>query len=59
VKGVFRLRRIASSLFSLTSPEDIAKAALFFASDLSDYVTGDRLTVAGGFPYRFVDYGVQ
>jgi 3-oxoacyl-[acyl-carrier protein] reductase len=41
------------------TPEDVAKAVLFFASDLSDYVTGDRLIVAGGFPYRFEDYGVQ
>ena len=38
-------------------PEDIANAALFFSSDLSDYVTGDRLIVAGGFPYKFADYG--
>ncbi len=38
------------------TPEDIAKAAVFFASDLADYVTGDRLLVAGGFPYRFEDY---
>jgi hypothetical protein len=55
---VLRLRHIDSSLYSLISPEDIAKAALVFASDLSDYVTGDRLIVAGGFPYRFEDYGV-
>ena len=29
-------------------PEDVAKVILFFASDLSSYVTGQVLTVAGG-----------
>jgi 3-oxoacyl-[acyl-carrier protein] reductase len=32
------------------SPEDVAGAALFYASHLSDYVTGDRILVAGGLP---------
>ena len=32
------------------TPEDIAGAALFLASDLSGYVTGDRLLVGGGSP---------
>jgi 3-oxoacyl-[acyl-carrier protein] reductase len=32
------------------TPEDIAGAALFFASDLSAYVTGELLCVAGGQP---------
>jgi 2-hydroxycyclohexanecarboxyl-CoA dehydrogenase len=31
-------------------PEDIAGAALFFSSDLSDFVTGQTLCVAGGQP---------
>lgn len=30
--------------------EDVAKAALFLASELSDYVTGDRVIVGGGLP---------
>ena len=28
--------------------EDIANAVLFYASDLSDYVTGDSMNVNGG-----------
>ena len=33
------------------TPEDIAKVALFFASDMSGYVTGLRMFVAGGGGY--------
>jgi 3-oxoacyl-[acyl-carrier protein] reductase len=36
-------------LKKVAEPEDIAKAALFLASELSSYVTGDRLVVSGGF----------
>ena len=32
------------------TPEDVARVALFFASELSDYVTGVRLIVGGGMP---------
>lgn len=32
------------------TPEDIAGVALFLASKLSDYVTGDRILVGGGAP---------
>jgi 3-oxoacyl-[acyl-carrier protein] reductase len=32
------------------TPEDIARVALFFASELSDYVTGSHLIVGGGMP---------
>ncbi len=30
-------------------PQDIAEAVLFFASEMSSYVTGELLEVAGGF----------
>ncbi|MFC1532486.1 SDR family NAD(P)-dependent oxidoreductase [Thermodesulfobacteriota bacterium] len=33
-------------------PEDVAGAALFYASSLSGYVTGDRILVGGGAPLR-------
>jgi NAD(P)-dependent dehydrogenase (short-subunit alcohol dehydrogenase family) len=36
----------------LGTPEDIAGVALFLASDLSAYVTGDRIIVAGGYPLK-------
>ena len=32
------------------TPEDVAGAALFLASELSSYITGDRLYVSGGMP---------
>lgn len=34
------------------TPQDIARVAVFFASYLSDYVTGDRIIVGGGSPWR-------
>lgn len=38
----------AIPLKRVASPEDIAGAALFFASSLADYVTGQVLSVSGG-----------
>ena len=35
------------------SPEDIAGVALFFASDLSAYVTAAQIIVGGGMPLMF------
>ena len=32
------------------TPDDIAGGALFYASDLSSYVTGDRMLIGGGIP---------
>jgi NAD(P)-dependent dehydrogenase (short-subunit alcohol dehydrogenase family) len=33
----------------VAEPDDIARTALFLASELSSYVTGDRIIVSGGF----------
>ena len=32
----------------LGTPEDVAKAAVFLASDMSDYITGEVIRVDGG-----------
>lgn len=39
----------ATPLGRLAKPEDIAKTVLFFASDLSDFITGSYLVVNGGY----------
>jgi len=39
----------ATPLERLGKPEDIAEAALFFASDASSYITGAELIIDGGF----------
>lgn len=38
----------------LAVPEDIGRAALFFMSDLSAFVTGEELTVDGGYSFGYV-----
>jgi len=35
-------------------PEDIARVALFLASDDSAWVTGERITASGGWPARLI-----
>ncbi len=47
-----RLKRAASQLQPLAragTPEDVAKAALFLASDAAEFITGETLVVDGGF----------
>jgi NAD(P)-dependent dehydrogenase (short-subunit alcohol dehydrogenase family) len=46
-----RLRETAA-LKRLGTPEDVVKAMLFLTSDESSYITGDTLTVDGGWAYR-------
>ncbi len=36
------------SLGRIGKPEDVAKAALFLASDMGDYITGQVIGVDGG-----------
>ena len=37
------------------TPEDIAGVALFLASELSRYMTGDRIIVGGGAPLKYIE----
>jgi NAD(P)-dependent dehydrogenase (short-subunit alcohol dehydrogenase family) len=36
------------------TPEDVAGAALFLASEFSAYITGEQIPVAGGHPWRYM-----
>jgi len=49
VKGVVPFQRLGT-------PRDVAGVALFLASDLSSFVTGDRIIVAGGSPLQPVKF---
>ncbi len=40
--------RNAAPMGRICTPDDVANAMLFLASDLSGYVTGDALAVEGG-----------
>lgn len=51
-RGDIPLQRIGT-------PEDVANAALFLASELSSYVTGTSLLVSGGSPLRPVQTPIQ
>jgi NAD(P)-dependent dehydrogenase (short-subunit alcohol dehydrogenase family) len=52
-EGFFtELGKSVAPMQRIGTPEDIAGAALFLASDLSGYVTGDRIIVGGGSPLR-------
>ena len=44
-------------LWRMGSPEEIAQAVLYFASDESAYTTGQILTVSGGFGLATPIYG--
>jgi 3-oxoacyl-[acyl-carrier protein] reductase len=51
-RGDIPLQRVGTT-------EDVANAALFLASELSSYVTGDALLVSGGSPLRPVQTPIQ
>jgi len=46
--------KMVSPMQRVGTPDDVAGAALFLASDLSSYVTGDRILVGGGSPLGYV-----
>lgn len=47
-----KIGKIMTPMQRMGTPEDIAGAALFLGSDLSGYVTGDRIIVGGGLPLK-------
>ena len=48
-EGVMERRRQAVPAGRIGRPDDVAQAVLFLASDRAAYVTGDEITVDGGF----------
>jgi NAD(P)-dependent dehydrogenase (short-subunit alcohol dehydrogenase family) len=46
--------KVVAPMQRVGTPEDIARVALFLSSDLSGYVTGDRIIVGGGTPLGYV-----
>jgi NAD(P)-dependent dehydrogenase (short-subunit alcohol dehydrogenase family) len=53
-----KVGKAITPLQRMGTPEDIGRAALFFASELSGYVTGDRMIVGGGLPLKKVSLNV-
>jgi len=49
---MFRFLGTKVPLQRVGEPEDIAGAALFLASDLSGWMTGQALNIAGGLPLQ-------
>ena len=46
--------KVVAPMQRVGTPEDNARVALFLASDLSGYITGDRIIVGGGTPLGYV-----
>lgn len=53
--GVLEARTAVVPTRRIGRPEDIADAVLFLASDRAAYVTGDEITVDGGFTRTVMD----
>jgi NAD(P)-dependent dehydrogenase (short-subunit alcohol dehydrogenase family) len=55
VDGFFNnIAKVEVPLQRVGTPDDIAGGALFYATDLSSYVTGDRMLISGGIPLTVI-----
>jgi 3-oxoacyl-[acyl-carrier protein] reductase len=47
-RGMFEAARKRNPMGRLGEPRDVANLALFLASDLSSYITGEVISITGG-----------
>jgi len=57
IKAFFEFLDSKTPMHRMGRPEEVAGVALFLASDLSSYVTGEAINVGGGLPLSPMDEG--